>query len=555
VRIRGAEADQTLVLIDGVQINDPSSTGGGFDFGNLLVGDISRIEVLRGSQSTLYGSQAIGGVINIVTAEPDGELKGALQAEYGSMDSSQAKGSVGGRFDRLSFRVGGARYRTDSVSAYGLGTEDDAFRDTTFAARLGYELAPSVGLDLRGYYADGRTSYDGYAPPTYAFGDAADYGRNRQFVGYAGLNFALLEGRLQNRLAIQDTDTDRRTYTDIGAGETVRSGRYKGGNRRYEYQASWQLGARYSAVFGLQREDSDMHSEAAPQFAKVRQDSAYLQLQGEVADGLTLTGGARYDDHDTFGSHDSLQLAAAWALSTGTVLRASWGEGFKAPTLYQLFSDSANPELRPEVSRGWDAGVEQHFADGRARVSATYFRRRTRNQISYVNCPFPLNAICASPGHSTWGYYENTALSQADGIELQAGLVLTPRLDVTANYTHMKAEDRSPGAATYGQRLLRRPDDLANLAVNYRWSSGLSSSVALRHTGASYDMNFNVFPEARVSLAAYTLVDLRLAYAINESLELAGRVENLFGEDYTTVYEYGTTGRAGYVSLKLRFQP
>jgi vitamin B12 transporter len=170
------------VLIDGVQINDPSSTGGGFDFGNLLVGDIARVEILRGPQSTLYGSQAIGGVINIVTREADDRPSGRLQAEYGSRSTSQYKAGVGARYDGLSFRLGGARYETDGVSAFDAGSETDPFRNTSFAGRVGYAFSPDFSVDLRAYYADGQSNYDGFPPPFFVFADEGDYTNSRQLI-------------------------------------------------------------------------------------------------------------------------------------------------------------------------------------------------------------------------------------------------------------------------------------------------------------------------------------------------------------------------------------
>ncbi len=544
VRIRGAESAHTLVLVDGVQMNDPSSPGGGFDFGNLMVGDISRIEVLRGAHSTLYGSQAIGGVINIVTAEPKADLGGKMQVEYGSMSSAQIKGDIGGRFDRLTARVAGSYYRTDGISTYVGGAENDRFRNTTFSGRLGYDFTDAVGLDLRAYYADGKADTDGYTP-SFVFGDTGDYTTTKQLIGYAGLNFALLDGRLKNRLAVQHTGNDREVFTGPFGAATL-SGAYKGENRRYEYQGTWGFSDRVTAVFGLQREQTDMRSDVGPQQADVKMDSAYLQLQAEIIDGLTLTLGDRYDDHETFGSEHSPQLTAAWKLPTNTILRASWGEGFKAPTLYQLYSDYRNPFLRPETSRGWDAGVEQRFLDDRASVSFTYFNRDTTNLIGYLSCPSPLNEICSLPGHSFWGYYDNTLRSEADGVELQASVVLPGGLDLTANYTHMTAVDRSPGSFDEGLRLLRRPDALANMTLGYRWPAGLYSALAVRYASSSYDVG-------RVKLGAYTLVDLRTSWAVTPSVDVAARVENLFDEKYQIIRDYGTTGRAGYVSLTYHF--
>lgn len=544
VRIRGAESEHTLVLVDGVQINDPASPAGGFDFGNLLVGDINRIEVLRGAQSTLYGSQAIGGVVNILTATPAAEPGGKLQAEYGSMGTTQFKGGIGGHFDRLTVRAAGTYLRTDGISTYARGEEEDSFRNTTLSARLGYAFSDAVSLDLRGYHVAGKISSDGYLPD-FSFGDTGDYTRSQQLIGYAGLNFALGEGRMHNRVAIQHTRNDRDLFFGpIGA--ALAGGKFRGENRRYEYQGSWKFSGRATAVFGLQRENSQMRSDTGPEFAEVALDSAYLQVQAEVVDGVTLTAGNRYDDHETFGSANSPQLAAAWSLPGGTVLRGSWSKGFKSPTLYQLFSDYSNPLLRPETSTGWDLGAEQRLLEDRASVSATYFNRTTRNQISYLSCPFPPNAICSLPGHSPWGYYENTARTAADGVELQASVKLPAGLDLGAGFTHMRAIDRSPGAPTQGLRLLRRPDNLANMTLGYHWADQVYAALAVRYASSSMDVG-------QVRMGAYTLVDLRASWAVTRRVDVAARVENLFDEQYETIRDYGTVGRAGYVSLAYHF--
>lgn len=546
LRIRGAESDQTLVLIDGVQINDPSSPGGGFDFSNLLVGDIARVEILRGPQSTLYGSQAIGGVINIVTREAEGRTSGKLQAEYGSRSTSQYKAGVGGQYDGLTFRVGGARYETDGVSAFAPGTETDPFTNTTFAGRLGYAFSPDFSVDFRAHYVDGQSNYDGFPAPLYVFADEGDYTNSRQLIAYGGVNFNFFDGRLKNRVAYQSTDVDRGTYLRTTTG-TLGTGAYEGKNRRWEYQGNLAIVEGYQAVFGFQDEEQEMNTDSAPPHAEVGQKSYYLQLQGEVVKGLTLTGGVRSDDHDTFGSHTTTQLAAAWSLPSATVLRASWGEGFKAPTLYQLYSDYRNPDLQPEESEGWDAGVEQGLLDRRIVLSATYFERNSTNLISYASCPSPITGTpCAIPGHSAFGYYMNTARARVTGLELQGTFKPVDALEINANYTNMSANDRTPGSPTFNQRLLRRPDTTANLELAYTWPLKLQTSVAARYTSSQID-------SGRRRLDSYTLVDLRASYPITDRVEITGRVENLFDEEYQTVYQYGSMRRAWYAGVSLKF--
>ena len=201
LRIRGAESDQTVVVIDGVKLNDPSSTGGGYNFGNLLVGDVARIEVLRGAQSTLWGSQAIGGVVNLVTAQPTRPFEASLTAEAGSRGTSYLRGGIGGVTDRIDWRVAASHYQTDGFSTFARGTEKDGYENTGLSGRLNLRLTEDVSVDLRAVYSNGRVDIDGFPAPTFAFGDTREYGTTKDLVTYAGLNFDLFEDRLKNRIA------------------------------------------------------------------------------------------------------------------------------------------------------------------------------------------------------------------------------------------------------------------------------------------------------------------------------------------------------------------
>jgi len=550
LRIRGAESDQTLVLIDGVQLNDPASPGGGFDFGNLLVGDISRIEILRGSQSTIYGSQAIGGVVNIITKESDGAISGSVQAESGSLQTGLFKAGVGAKYDKLTLRVAGGYYNTQGVSAFASGAETDPFRNSTYTGRLSYDFTPAVKLDLRAFYADGLYNYDGFPAPAFVFADEGDYGTTRQFVGYAGLNFALFQGRLQNRIAFQKTDTARATFLNTGTAVT-KTGWYDGQNKRVEYQGTFRIAEAHQLVLGLQDEDQSMTSGSAPTSAKVGQKSGYLQYQGELLVGLTLTAGTRQDKHDTFGTHNTSQAALAWNLASDTILRASWGQGFKAPTLYQLFSPYFNRGLQPEQSEGWDAGIEQRFMQNTAMVSATYFSRDTTNLISFLSCTTASAAICNQPGHSSGlfgGYYDNTAKARSAGLELQARFNPIEALQIAANYTSMKAENRVAGSTLFGKHLARRPDTTTNLSLTYTWPVRLATTVAARFAGDSFDDAANTR-----RLDGYTLVDFRASYPLNDKVEVYGRVENLTDKAYQTTYQFGTVGRAVYAGVRAGF--
>jgi vitamin B12 transporter len=553
LNIRGADSDHTVILIDGVVMTDPSTLGGNIDFGNLIVGDTTRIEILRGAQSTLYGSQAIGGVINIETAKPQENFGGSLQAERGSLDSGLAQGAIGGKIDNLSFRVAGSYYATDSVSDFdrqygGLGS--DPYHNAVLSGRANYDFTADVQLDVRGYYTNSTVDYDGFPPPDYEFGNQLNYQTTRQYFGYTGLNFNFLNGQWKNRLYVDYTYTDRADYLATDT-TPIQNDHYSGTNTRVDYQGNVAIADGYSAVFGLQQEKYLMNSTPyAPSEANTGDNSAYAQVQGELVKGLTVTAGERFDHYDAFGEHFTGQLAAAWVLPSATILRSSWGQGFKAPSLYQLYSPYGNQDLQAERSHDWDAGIEQRFFDNRAMVSATYFDINFVNLIEFADCPG--SPLCAEPGHAM-GYYVNLGQAKSSGEEFQASLKLTDNLTLLANYTHMKTIDETPGSATYGMPAFNRPGEAGNLTLTYAWPSKLSTSVAVRYSGASFSENFNAFPAAIVTLGGYTLVNIRASYSINDHFDVYGRVDNLTNKVYETVYQYGTWGRTAFLGARIKF--
>ncbi|WP_304271693.1 TonB-dependent receptor plug domain-containing protein [Brevundimonas naejangsanensis] len=545
LRIRGAEGHHTVVLIDGVKLNDPSSTQGGFDFGNLLIGDASRIEVLRGAQSTLWGSQAIGGVVNIVTTEPTEAFQGSLDAEAGARGTTYFRGGVGGANERLSWRLAASRYSTDGYSAYAAGTEKDGYDNTGLSGRLNLKITDAVSVDLRSMWSSGRVDLDAWN------GDSRDYGKTQELVAYAGLNFDLLDGRFRNRIGYAHTDTDRRNFNPDNKIKTLTFDA-KGQNRRWEYQGVFAVTEALNATFGVEHEKSEMKSRSLgdwnPNAAYGRGDaelnSVYGQVQWTVLDGLTLTGGLRYDDHAQYGDNLLGQVAAAWSLNDGaTVLRASWGQGFRAPGLYELYSEYGNLDLQPEESDSWEIGVEQRLFD-RAVVSATYFQRDSDNEIDYGYClPGDAHPICGQP---YGGYYQNIQKAEAKGVELIGRFDVTERLHLNANYTWTDAKNAV--GEHEGKRLRRRPEHMGNLAADYDWAFGLKTGLSVRYVGESFNDLANA-----VKVDAFTMVDLRASYPIDENLEVYGRIENAFDEEYQTVLGYGTAGRGVFGGVRVRF--
>jgi len=541
VSIRGAETDQTLALIDGVRVNDPSSPGGGFNFGNLLTGNIARIEVVRGSQSVIWGSQAIGGVVNLITRAPTEAVEVNARAEAGWRDTYQAVGNVSGRTGPVAASFGAGYFTTDGFSAFNEargGAERDGYENLGANGRVLVDITKAIGLDLRGFYSRGETDLDGFPAPLFALADTGEAEETEQIVGYAGLNASALDGRFRNRLAFTYTDTDRENLDPTGA--TTFAGR--GRSERFEYQGIFTASDRLEAVFGAESETSRYATESfgSTDRASVGIDSLYGQVSVAPVTGLRVTGGVRYDDHETFGGETTLAANGVFSPNGGaTTIRASYGEGFKAPTLFQLRSSFGNLALQPETSKSYDVGVVQRFLDGRMELGATYFRRDTRNLIDFVSCFQNPSPICAG---RPFGTYDNVRRTRAKGLEAMVAMTPVDALTFRTQYSYVDAENRASGLA-----LARRPKHSASALIDYRWLFGLETGATIVHVGDSFDNAANTR-----ALDGYVLVDLRASFPVTESIELYGRVENLFDEAYETVSNYGTARRAGYVGVRLR---
>jgi vitamin B12 transporter len=552
LRIRGADAGETVMLIDGMRLADPSSTAGGYAFSNLFLDDIDRIEILRGPQSILWGSDAIGGVVNVTTRKPEKPLEGSFATEVGSHETVSARAGVGGTSQAVDWRLAGSTFVTDGISARANGTEDDGYSRQAASGTATVRLAPNVSLDLRGYWANARNDFDGTA------GDSRAYGKTQEWSGYAGLNFGLLDGKLVNRVAVLQTETDRANYDPARRIRQITFDAH-GRVRRFEYQGTYHAAQMLDLVFGAEREEQRM-TTASPTNTltpytlvpnKADTNSIYGQARLTPLTGLTLNAGARYDHQSRFGGNTVVSAGAAYTPDQGaTILRASYDEGYKAPSLYQLFSAYGDADLGPEKAKGWEVGMEHRFGDI-FHASAAWFQRDTDNLIDFAYCPTSgaQPAICYVPGTTTtrFGYYANVDQSRTRGLEL-TGSARWNVLFVQGNYSWIKAEDRSEDSAFYGRQLARVPRHLANVEGGIELPSGLRASVAARYSGRT----FNSASTAEV-LGDYWLVDLRAQWQVAAQLTMQARVENLGDKDYQTASGYSSLGRTVYFGLRSRF--
>jgi vitamin B12 transporter len=513
--------------------------------GDVLTNGTERVEVLRGPQSTLYGSDAIGGVVNIITRR-GGKTGLRAEAEGGSFDTLRLNAATSGTYETLEFGAAANFYTSNSISAADSrkgNREADGYHHFGATGNLRWHISDTVSLDGRVYYTRARDSFDGYPPPTYSFQDTHQYGTNELLAAYAGVNVDLLGGRFSNRFSLTHSDSDRKTFDPtLTPSEDFWA---KGGATRIEYQGGFKLNDANEIVFGFEDQRTALLSQSIYDLVPIRGsdriDGTYAQWQSTVLDALTLTGGIRYDHDREFGDHTSYKLAAAWQVGEQTTLRANMGDGFKAPSLYQLFSPYSNPvvTLKPETATGWEAGIDQQI--GRWRASLSYFERRTANQIDFFSCYGVVSTACSLRALQG-GYYFNVNRSRAKGVEVELTGQISETLKLSLNYTNLTDIDRANG-----RQLARRPHDSANAVVTWQVLPQLNLGTGAEYIGSRFD-------DAWHSTALSDALRLKLfaTYTITDALEVFGRVENLGNDRSEPVAGYGAPGRVFYVGLRTK---
>ena len=426
VRIRGSAAGQTLVILDGVPLGDPTSVDGGYDFSVFDAAEIARIEVLKGPQSTLWGSDAIGGVVNIVSKAPEPGLALRGFAEGGSFAAFRggAAASVAGDVGDLRLAVSGAR--TDGISRADEddgNTERDAYNNLTYTAKGGLNLPRDIRLEATARFIDSEAEIDGFPPPDFALADSDDRSETEQFAGAATLRAPLFDDRVKTEFLAGYADIERRG--EFGGFETLD----EGDRLILRHQTTAEATDWSRVALGADHEENEANGENT----SITGLFGLLELQ--PLDGLTLTGGVRNDDHSDFGSETTARFAAAWKIAPFLTLKGSWGEGFKAPTIFQLTQTFGalppNGDLEPEESEAFDIGVVLATPDGRGALEATYFNQDTDNLIIFA------------PNFR----YENLEATSSEGVEIAARYALAPWLTATVDYAYIDAVDETTGSA------------------------------------------------------------------------------------------------------------
>jgi vitamin B12 transporter len=518
VFMRGTNSNHTKVLLDGIDVSDPSNANAAFDFGQLLTADIERVEVLRGPQSGLYGSDAIGGVINVITRSGSGPMKAAASVEGGSFNSFNQTAGLSGSQDALHYAANLAHLHSGAVPVtpldlLGLGERriDDSYDNLTVSTKLGLDVTQSFDLGLVARYTSTHLHYTGEDYSTFPALPAAQQSESNtdQYYGRATAHLASLEGALNQTLGVafmrnQTATLQPQTPESLNTGERV----------KVDWQGAVRLAGPETLLLGVE----DARDEISqPLSASIRIDSGYAELQSQLGEHWFSALNVRYDDNDRFGGKVTYRIAPAWvSTATGTKLKASIGSGFKAPTLSELFQDFApfffaNPNLRPESSVGYDAGVEQGLAGNRLRVGATYYHNRIRDLIT------------ADVTGTTWA---NVGRATTDGVESFIACQPVGQLTLRVDYTYTEATDD-----VLQQQLLRRPRHKGMLNATWQATDALLLNVNVLAVSGWVDGNRD-FSIPRLDAPGYTTVNLAAAFDVTRALTVFGRVDNLFDRHY-----------------------
>lgn len=556
--LRGGQSDYVQVLVDGVPFNEP---GGRADLSNLTTDNIERIEIVRGPASVLYGSDAVSGVVQIFTREGRSAPRVTAGVRGGSYGSVGYDASLTGADQSASYSFALSRFSTDGIADFG-----NEYRNTTLSGKVRLTPGTRTDLSLSLRYLDGRYHYPTDGAGNIILGQDAFQLEEKVLLGLELGHY--LTDRIEARLLLTNgktaSGTEDRQFADddalISSFRAQDDLRRQGVDARLNFFLTDGLTLTAGAAYEDQRqrsanESSSEWGDTHGSFDARRSNRGYyLQALAEPISGLALQAGTRIDDNDAFGDFTTYRAGLAYSLPTGTRLRASVGTAFKEPTFTQNYSTGyiiGNPDLRPEESRSWEAGLEQHLLEGRVTLAATYFDQRFREMIQYRGTP-------PTPGESN---YYNIARADAAGVEIETRVEPIAGLTLSAGYTYLDTRVRRPGTDPdpgfiEGERLLRRPTHAGSLGLAYHRAGLGTFDLAITHTGERDDLDFNSWPAERVTLDAFTRVDIgteiSLLRAAGRRPELTGtlRIENLFYAKYQEIAGFPARGRALTVGLR-----
>ncbi len=547
VRIRGLDNGRTVMMMDGMPLNDPSTTDRAFDFSSLTLDNLGQLEVLRGPQSTLYGSNASGGIINLTSKKGEGPFSGYLSTEGGSRGTVITRLGSSAGTDKVDYSFAGSILHTDGFSAYDKKygfTEKDGDDRGAFSLRLGANPSDILRLDLfaNAFAAKNEIDYTSMdASWNTVYYEDGVVVKTERYMVRPQVTLSLFDGRWEQKVGYGYVTTRRRQ--ELPEPGAMHRNKYVGETYKFDYQSILRLHETNTILAGVDVVSETM-SYLDPYYGpvvppavlndidlnKTTTVGVYLEDQVNLNDVFFATLGVRQEHHDDYGDKTTWKASAAYALPTGTRLKASAGTGFNAPSLYYLHVPTnwngtitnPNPNLKPETSFGWDAGFEQSILGDRLLFGATYFENKVKNKIG---------------PDATWTTWENIGKYRSWGIEAFVQFAVTDNLTISGEYTWLRAEDENNKGNLGIQS--RRPLNEFAVNVDWRFLGKGTFTAGVNYTGRRWDtVNFPPYGTAR--MPSYAVARAGAAWKFTKNIEVFGRVENLLNKKYEEINGFGT---------------
>jgi vitamin B12 transporter len=541
VFMRGTNSNHVKVFVDGIDVSDPSNPTASFDFGPFLTQDIQKVEVLRGPQSGLYGSDAVGGVINVLTKSGNGPAQLTASIEGGSFDTFNQFATLSGSLDRFHYSANIEHFHAGAMPVTPLdlllaGEQriDDYYDNLTGSTKLGYDIAENFDLGLVARYTDThlRTTGDNEVNFPMTFPDSSQSTADtRQYYTRLTVHNVAFDGLLDHTLGVAYGNTRSSNFSpDLGTSENA------GDRTKVDYQATIRLAEDQHLIVGAEHQRDAI---SLPITADTTINSGYGELQSAFGERFFDTISVRYDDNDRFGSKVTYRFAPAYLIAdTDTKLKASVGSGFKAPTLSEMFQNFppfffGNPDLKPETSLGYDFGFEQALFSRRVQFGATFFRNDIKNLID---------------SNADFTSYANVGRARTEGVESFVSYRPVSAYFVRLDYTYTEAFDEIANT-----ELLRRPKHKASLRNSWQATTRLSFDATVLYVGSWLDGNRDFTNVTPLNAPSFTTVNLAANFAVTGNVSIYGRINNLLDRKYEQPIGFLQPSLGAYAGVTVKY--